>query len=406
MATFDQLPAEQRAIIELVVARGRSYEALADVLQVPEQRVRQLAREALVELSPVTAARVDESWRGEVADYLLGQQAGGEAEATETELSRSEPARTWALSLLDALDTLFGETVRPSIPEPGLAAVGTEREPGRAREPSDADEREETRPRERVRSGVMDAETRIRERQRTTAPERKPDRDRDRDEAEDERKPIAAGTTLSPAAQSALRRRRITAAVAGLVAVIALGLGVAALAGAFSSDSNGASGSASSASTSTATSPTPTVSTTGQPAAQPEVLGQIPLQAIGGAKAKGVAYLLRQGGQQVLAVTATLPPLPASQRTAAYNVWLYNSPTDAASIGAQFTNAKGQYQGVGPLPANFDKYKYIDVSRQPFNKQTGHSGDSLLRGQFSNLQPVPQGQAGAPSTGGSAPTGP
>ncbi len=50
MATFDQLPAEQRAIIELVVARGRSYDALADVLQVPAARVRELARDALVEL--------------------------------------------------------------------------------------------------------------------------------------------------------------------------------------------------------------------------------------------------------------------------------------------------------------------------------------------------------------------
>src|SRR3954454_18547141 len=102
MATFDQLPAEQRAIIELVVARGRSYEALADVLQVPEQRVRELAREALVELSPVTARRVEDRWRGQVADYLLGQQGSAEGRATEAELRRSEPARTWALSLLDA----------------------------------------------------------------------------------------------------------------------------------------------------------------------------------------------------------------------------------------------------------------------------------------------------------------
>src|SRR3954462_10334249 len=117
MATFDQLPAEQRAIIELVVARGRSYDALADVLQVPAQRVRELAREALVELSPVSGRRVDPQWRGEVADYLLGQQSGDEADATQRFLARSEAARTWALSLLDALDMLYANGDIPLIPE-------------------------------------------------------------------------------------------------------------------------------------------------------------------------------------------------------------------------------------------------------------------------------------------------
>src|SRR3954447_14148457 len=132
MATFDQLPAEQRAIIELVVARGRSYDALADVLQVSTERVRELAREALVELSPVSARRVDGQWRSRVADYLLGQQAGREAAATRDHLAGSEAARTWALSLLDALDMLFGDEV-PEIPEagaaePAAAAAGAEAE--------------------------------------------------------------------------------------------------------------------------------------------------------------------------------------------------------------------------------------------------------------------------------------
>src|SRR3954464_9993089 len=180
MATFDQLPAEQRAIIELVVARGRSYEALADVLQVPEQRVRELARDALVELSPVTAARVDEGRRDRVADYLLGQQQGSDAGATKDELRGSEPARTWALSLLDALDTLFGEGTRPVVPGAEAGAAGAsaasaagavdEREAERQRE-RDRAEAEERRPRERERErtrergeGAKDAETRIRER--------------------------------------------------------------------------------------------------------------------------------------------------------------------------------------------------------------------------------------------------
>jgi hypothetical protein len=311
------------------------------------------------------------------------------------------------------------------VPSPSGAAAAVAAEPEAAADDDVAEEiaererdreRRGTRERERSTSGATDAETRIRERQRERERQRdrEPDRarepDRDRDRARDEDTREAAPVSrdrgaLSPAAQAALRRRRILAAVAGLVVVLALGLGVAALAGAFSSDDNGSDSSSSGSDT---TSTTPTTGTTGTTPAngqQPEVLGQIPLKAVNGAKAKGVAYLLRQGGQQVLAVTATLPPLPASQREAAYNVWLYNSPDDAASIGAQFTNAKGEYQGVGPLPAEFDKYKFIDVSRQPFNKQTGHSGDSLLRGELADLQPVPQGQGpagGTPTT----PSGP
>src|SRR3954454_14343219 len=103
MATFDQLPAEQRAIIELVVTRGRSYDALADVLQVPATRVRELALDALVELSPVTAQRDDTQWRSQVPNYVPGQQTGADSTATRTDLKRAELARTWALLLLDSL---------------------------------------------------------------------------------------------------------------------------------------------------------------------------------------------------------------------------------------------------------------------------------------------------------------
>ena len=98
-------------------------------------------------------------------------------------------------------------------------------------------------------------------------------------------------------------------------------------------------------------------------------------------------------------VQAKLPPLPSSQRKAAYNVWLYNSPKDAFSIGAQFTDAQGNYQGVKELPSDYKKYKFVDISIQPFNNRTAHSGKSVLRGAFANLQPVQQqGQGGTGTT--------
>src|SRR5947208_15376788 len=116
MATFDQLAADQRAIIEIVLRQGRSYDQIGEMLDLPPARVRELARDALGELAPFTADFVDSQWRGQLADYVLGQQAGPEAQATRGHLRRSEPARIWAYSLLDALDDFYADSDRPEIP--------------------------------------------------------------------------------------------------------------------------------------------------------------------------------------------------------------------------------------------------------------------------------------------------
>jgi hypothetical protein len=117
MATFDQLSPEQRAIVELVLRQGKTYNELADMLNLPEGRVRELARDALVELAPVSVRGVEEDWRGQLADYVLGQQSGPEATATKGHLRRSEAARSWARSLLDSLEQFYENGSVPAIPE-------------------------------------------------------------------------------------------------------------------------------------------------------------------------------------------------------------------------------------------------------------------------------------------------
>jgi anti-sigma-K factor RskA len=116
MATFDQLSAEQRAIIELVLRQGKTYAELSEMLDMPEQRVRELARDSLVDLAPVSARAVEDDWRGQLADYVLGQQSGPEETATRGHLRRSEAARGWTRSLLDSLDSLYANGT-PQIPE-------------------------------------------------------------------------------------------------------------------------------------------------------------------------------------------------------------------------------------------------------------------------------------------------
>ena len=115
MATLDQLPPEQRAILELIVQRNRSYDDLAGVLDLQPPRVRELAREALVGLAPVTANRVDPDRLGQIADYVLDQQSGAEQTATMAHLRRSEAGRAWTSSLVDSLAHMY-DGAPPVIP--------------------------------------------------------------------------------------------------------------------------------------------------------------------------------------------------------------------------------------------------------------------------------------------------
>src|SRR3954471_9602383 len=228
MATLDQLPAEQRAIVELVVQRGRSYDALADVLQVPSSRVRELARDALTELSPRTAQRVDADWRGKVADYLPGQQAAADQRATRDYLKESEAARAWALSLLDSLDPLYPDGAQPVVPETGSVA-----ETDAVKTAETAEDRVRARERERARKKVEpepepEEETEDEE-PAEAAPARKP-------------KPVRRPGALSPEAEAALRRRRVLGIVGAAVVLLGVVLGVLAIAGVFSSDDEGGGG--------------------------------------------------------------------------------------------------------------------------------------------------------------------
>ena len=321
MATLDQLSDEQRAIIELILQRGQSYDQLAETLGMPESRVRELAREALVRLAPLTARRVEQDWRGQLADYMLGQQSGPGSTATKGHLRRSEAARSWARSLLDSLDGLYGDGT-PTIPDGDR---------GRAKAPKAP---------------------------ATEGTGRQP----------------AAARRLAPAAAAGGRRRLLVAG--GVLALILLGLLVWPI-GLLTGDDDDEGGSE------------PAADTGGQG-------GQS-----GQEGPAGIAVVAQQDGRrQVVVQAAGLQP---TQRGQAYEVWLYNSPEDARSIGAQVTDQRGAYQGAGALPGDYQRYRFVDVSLEPVDRNRAHSGQSVLRGRLGELrrppanarrgQPVVLGQA-------------
>jgi hypothetical protein len=324
MATFDQLSAEQRAIVELVLQQGKTYPELAEMLGMSESRVRELARDALVELAPVSVRGVEADWRGQLADYVLGQQSGPEATATKGHLRRSEAARSWARSLLDSLEQLYVNGSVPAIPEG---------ERGRAKRPP-------------VEPSAAPAG--------------------------------AAGLSAAPsgarglASDPIMRRRLLAAAAAAVVILLAVLVWPIGL---LTGDDDKSS-SANSDNQSSAQGNQNQATATNGPA--------------------GMAIVVDQGGKKQLLVQAAR--LAPSGQNEGYYVWLYNSPSDARSLGGQVTDQQGNYQAIGPFPADYAKYKFIDVTRQPVGKNPNvkHSGQSVLRGPMPKLRNA-QGTAKKPA---------
>lgn len=314
MASYDQLSAQQRAIVDLILKRGQGYDQLADKLDMPVGRVRELAVEALTNLAPVSARAVDEDWREQLTDYLLNQQQPPDAAATRGHLRRSEPARAWSRSVLDSLEHLYANGDLPAIP----SGDGGDSEPA-------------------------------------PAPKKAP-----------------ARAPLSPEAEAIVRRRRAIgiAAIAAALLFILLIWPVGLLTGGGDDDDGGGGD--------------------GQRAAQTEIVGQVRLRPVDGAgrTADGIAIVTRRNDELELNVQAAVPRTRQNQ---AYEVWLYNSPDNARSLGAQVTDAQGAFAGRTALPADYRDYRFIDLSRETVDRNAGHGGQSVLRARIDRIR-RPQGQ--------------
>jgi hypothetical protein len=96
MAPFDELPADQKAVLQLVLRQGRSYDEIARLLKISPEAVRDRALTALDALGPQDLDGFGDDRQDEVGDYLLGQQSASARAGTRTFLESSAPARTWA----------------------------------------------------------------------------------------------------------------------------------------------------------------------------------------------------------------------------------------------------------------------------------------------------------------------
>jgi hypothetical protein len=119
MASIDDLPADQQAVLRLLLTQDRSYDEIARTLRMAPAAVRDRAREAVATLGPSgTAIAADR--RGEIADFLLGQQDEAAESATRSALAESASERGWARV---AAAELRGVATRelPEVPGPAGA---------------------------------------------------------------------------------------------------------------------------------------------------------------------------------------------------------------------------------------------------------------------------------------------
>jgi hypothetical protein len=103
MAPFDELPADQKAVLQLVLRQGRSYDEIARLLKISPEAVRDRALTALDALGPQDLDGFGDDRQDEVGDYLLGQQSASARAGTRTFLESSAPARTWARQVASEL---------------------------------------------------------------------------------------------------------------------------------------------------------------------------------------------------------------------------------------------------------------------------------------------------------------
>jgi hypothetical protein len=303
MASIESLPADQRAVLELVLRRGRSYDEIAQLLSIDRAEVRQRALAALDALGPAT--RVPAERRALITDYLLGALPQTVAEEVRQHLRQSASERAWARALSGELQGL-AEHPLPEVPADGGSR-------GRPDEPA-------TTP-AAVTSG--------------------------------------AGPDSPPHAERASSRRGGALVLAGSAVVVAVVLILLLTSG----DKKHAPSRPNRAAVAGTTGTTGATGTTGTTGAR--VVSAIALKPPSGGKAPlGFAEVLQVQGRLGVAIAAQGLAANTKHPPNAYAVWLYNSASDSKILG--FVNpavgSNGQLKTAGGLPSNASHYQNLLVT--------------------------------------------
>lgn len=327
MPGFDALAPDQKAVLQLLLKQGKSYDEIAGLLRLDRENVRERALDALDALgqnapgAPQAADELSPERQDEIADHLLLQQTASERAATRRFLETSSTGRAWARAVVAELAPIAGDTL-PDVPaEPAEVAEAF---------------------------GALDERTAARERQETSS---------------------KLGGVL------------ILAAVGALIALGLLVLlrGIGGLGGedepapraeapprpacvAIAAGATGATGAAAAV----------------DPGAIPQQ--QINLEPLGGSKSEALAVaVIADGG---LAFQAEkLPPSPL------YKVWLWNSEREAIALGfADYDPKTRRVAGAAErLPAGAENCSSLVITRER-SKDSPTPGPIVLGGPINKQQ--------------------
>lgn len=379
MAPLDSLPADQRAVLQLVLQRGRTYDDIAKLLSIDRSAVRQRALAALDALGPETDLPSDE--RADITDYLLGQLSPGAADQTRDRLADSAPERAWARVIASELSDISKEPL-PEIPAAGGRSEAAEPTTAETTEP-ETTEPEAMEGTGEIPAGAAAAGAAAAAGSTPPAEPGQSAASRVTRALRGDRAEPAAGDGGGPgegqpgSSDRAISRRggAILLAVAAIVVIVVVVI-LATSGGSSKHNSTAASSTptttspagTSTAGLSTTGSSTTGASTTGTGTSSTtptQVIGQINLNSpTAGSKTTGVAEVLKQGATNGIAIVGQ--NVPANTKSDAYAVWLYNSPTDAHLLG--FVNpgvtSNGRLSTAGALPSNASHYKQLIVTRE------------------------------------------
>lgn len=360
MASLQTLPADQRAVLALVLQRGRSYDEIAEMLSIDRAAVRDRALKALDALGPGT--QIDPGRRALITDYLLGQLPARVSHDTRDRLAQSAPERAWARVIASELSALASGPL-PEIPaavasSPGEVATGAPARSRRARPQPSAPGPEPAAP---------EAPAPAHARQPAGMPSSGPERRTSR----------RGGAILLAAAG---------AAVLVVVLILILNSGgsskknSSAAVPPSTTPSSSASTTATGTSPVTATTATGTGTTSGPP---PQAIGQINLSSPVGTRTKGVVAVFRRSAQVGILLSAQhVPPTTGHD---AYAVWLFNSPSDSRLLGfGPVVGSNGRLSTLGALPPNASRYKQLLVTRETA-RNPRHPGAIVLQGSLANV---------------------
>jgi Sigma-70, region 4 len=346
MATLETLPADQRAVLQLVLQRGRSYDQIASMLSIDRAAVRERALAGLDALGPPSDTPAPQ--RALLTDYLLGQLPERVAALTRDRLASFPADRAWARVVAAEISPLASSPL-PEIPV-GRAGPAHEAEP--EPDPAQADEYQ------RYEDAPAPA----------AAPVIPPDYGLD-----------APRQTIDK--PSSRRGGAILLGAVGVVIVAIVVIIIATSGG--SSKHNQVASTPTSPSTSTpassTTASTPTTTTTGTGKAK--LVTQVNLVSPNSSdkSAAGVAQVIADGSKTAVVIIAQ--GLPANSSSNAYAVWLYKSASQSVLLG--FVNARvtsnGRLSTEGVLPANASQYSQLLLTLETQAKPTS-PGQTVLEG--------------------------